>query len=1049
MEKEFKQGSKLAVPNQAVKWELLDVLGAGASGKVYRAIQMGSDEEFAVKIVEYFVNYSGDPEELRNKEKYAERVENVVNKVKGFPHVVKYGECFRVPYDDENPEKGFYLIIQMEKLTPLEQYIKDRPSIMVRDAAKLGVQMCMALEECHRAGIIHRDIKPSNILVDSAGDYKLGDFGISFTRTKGQTVSMFQGTPEYIAPEVWEEKDYTDNIDTYSLGLVLYHLLGGVKPSVSWEKRIQGRPMPLLPGVGEPMMKILRRACHYRPKKRYSDPASMKLDLSNLTNEEGPAPETLTESSGWKKWAVLAASALALAAAVICGFVLFANLVALRELRMEPDSLQIQVGQRKKLDVYLVPEDSQAEVVSWVSSQPEIASVRDGLVTGNRVGSAVITAKSGSSEAACAVTVVSKPDNPKPVAPETIAVTEVRLDMDKAEIETEGEIRLRASILPENASVPEVRWSSDNPECASVDEGIVRGIRAGSAVIKAECGSVSAECMVTVVPKTVDEEKNQKAVQQENIVPVINTSQSSTEKPASVTESNSSFSGIQETVKEEPRVETPSGQTEFQIQPPKTIAVEGVSIQGEKQLQIAKGSKETLHAKVDPDNATDKTITWNSNNPAVASVTTEGVVMAVDTGTATIAASCSGKTDTCTVTVVIPVDTVRIEQDWLEITRGGDGGDLTAVVSPDNATHAEVSWTSDAPSIATVDNNGHITGVGKGRAVITASAGAASAACTVAVVVPVTQITLSESRLNLSTGQKRTLTASVFPADANDTTVTWSTGKSSVATVQDGTVTGVADGTATIIAKAGGISATCDVFVTTHWSDWVDSLPSYVDTRYETRTVYHYRDNQRETITSNQPSLPGYTLISTDETTGPMSDWSDTPQYASDTLHVEMRQVVDVPEHTEYCYGRWYGPGGRCWCKEYGEEQSGGTYVEQSTGWITTRGEYRDSEKGDWRCGKTDSQHTSHKGVDHIDAEGLPCWKRYFIGDDYYFWEETRQVAATYKTQYRSSEVYRTYSYERWVKGTTWSAWVTDYYEVDGISRDREAKTQYRYMIVT
>ena len=139
---------------------------------------------------------------------------------------------------------------------------------------------------------------------------------------------------------------------------------------------------------------------------------------------------------------------------------------------------------------------------------------------------------------------------------------------------------------------------------------------------------------------------------------------------------------------------------------------------------------------------------------------------------------------------------------------------LTATVLPADATDKTVTWSSSDPAVATVDN-GTVTAVGVGTATITAKAGDVTATCTVTVEPkPTSGVILDQSLLSLDVGATATLTATVLPEDATDKTVTWTSSDPAVATVENGVITAVAAGSATITAAAGGQSATCAVTVT-------------------------------------------------------------------------------------------------------------------------------------------------------------------------------------------------------------------------------------------
>lgn len=149
---------------------------------------------------------------------------------------------------------------------------------------------------------------------------------------------------------------------------------------------------------------------------------------------------------------------------------------------------------------------------------------------------------------------------------------------------------------------------------------------------------------------------------------------------------------------------------------------------------------------------------------------------------------------------------------------------LTATVSPTNADNKNVSWTSNNPTVANVDQNGLVTAYSAGNATITVTTedGSKTATCTVTVTEPaapvaVTGVSLNKSTTSIYVGASETLTATVAPADATNKAVTWSSNNTSVASVNNGVVTGVAIGQATITAKTvdGNFTATCAVTVET------------------------------------------------------------------------------------------------------------------------------------------------------------------------------------------------------------------------------------------
>ena len=244
------------------------------------------------------------------------------------------------------------------------------------------------------------------------------------------------------------------------------------------------------------------------------------------------------------------------------------------------------------------------------------------------------------------------------------------------------------------------------------------------------------------------------------------------------------------------------------------------------ELSMVVGEQFALTATVLPENATDKTVTWSSSDPSVATVE-DGTVTALAVGEAVITATSGDAVATCAVKVnPIPVASVTLDKASAEVLVG-EQFTLTAMVLPENATDKTVTWSSSDPSVATVED-GTVTALTVGEAVITATSGDAVGTCAVKVnPIPVTSITLDKDSAEVLVGEQFTLTATILPENATDKTVVWSSSDPSVASVEDGTVTALAVGDAVITASVGGFSATCKVNVKTkgdnedlEYEDW-------------------------------------------------------------------------------------------------------------------------------------------------------------------------------------------------------------------------------------
>ncbi len=250
---------------------------------------------------------------------------------------------------------------------------------------------------------------------------------------------------------------------------------------------------------------------------------------------------------------------------------------------------------------------------------------------------------------------------------------------------------------------------------------------------------------------------------------------------------------------------------------PEKVLVESIAVTPDNVVMTV-GDKDTLSVGYVPENAENKSVVWSSSDEAVVTVE-EGVLTAVAAGDAVITADCDGVTDECIVTVNekdIEVESVELNKTEAELVVG-ETLRLEATVLPEEASGLTVTWSSSASEIVSVDDEGNVSALSEGKATITAEAGGVTATCDVTVSsasIPVESVTVSEESIEIKIGETFTLTATVLPENAEDKTVTWSSSDNAIATVSDdGVVTGVAVGNATIVAAAGQRTAVCSVKV--------------------------------------------------------------------------------------------------------------------------------------------------------------------------------------------------------------------------------------------
>ena len=542
------------------------------------------------------------------------------------------------------------------------------------------------------------------------------------------------------------------------------------------------------------------------------------------------------------------------------------------------------------LEATVAPDDATDKTVTWSSNKTGVATVdADGKVTAVKAGTATITATATNGTdavtddqtATCTVTVTAA-EEPK------VDVTGVTLNKITMEL-TEGTTgTLTATVVPTDASDKTVIWSSDKTSVATVDtNGKVTAVKAGTAIITVmatngtddEADDKTATCTVTVT--AAEEPKvdvtgvtlNKTALEltegtsgtltatvaPEDATDTTVTWKSSDEAVATVDNSGkvtavaagsakitaTATNGTEDTDDDKTATCTVTV-TEEEI--PK-VDVTGVTL-NKTALELTEGTSGTLMATVAPEDATDATVTWKSDDTGVATVDNSGKVTAIKAGTATITVTATNGTDdttddktaTCKVTVKeaevpkVDVSGVSLNKTTLEL-QEGKTGTLTATVAPEDATDATVTWKSDDTGVATVNNSGKVTAVKAGTATITVTATNGTddtkddqtATCTVTVTeaeapkVDVSKVTLDQDTVSLTEGEKVTLEATVAPDDATDKTVTCSSDKESVATVDEsGVVTAVKAGTATITVTATNgtddtaddKTATCTVTVT-------------------------------------------------------------------------------------------------------------------------------------------------------------------------------------------------------------------------------------------
>ncbi len=277
---------ELTLPTILGDYELVEELGRGGMGVVYRAFQLSLGREVAVKMIQ--TGRSGSSDEMKRFFVEAESTARL-----NHPHIVpvyEVGELHGRPFFSMELIRGETLLSRISQ-SPVPQ----------RRAVEIIAPICRAIAYAHQQGIVHRDIKPSNILINERGIPKLTDFGLAklldgehdaLTKT-----GAILGTPTYMSPEqaTAQEREIGPASDIYSIGSVLYHALTGRPPLVANTpielamKIIEQDPPPprlLEPRLDRDLEMIVIRCLQKPPDLRYKSADDLASDLEAFLRDE-------------------------------------------------------------------------------------------------------------------------------------------------------------------------------------------------------------------------------------------------------------------------------------------------------------------------------------------------------------------------------------------------------------------------------------------------------------------------------------------------------------------------------------------------------------------------------------------------------------------------------------------------------------------------------------------------------------------------------------------------------------------------------------------
>ncbi len=321
----MKPGSRIA------HFEVIDLIGAGGMGEVYRARDTRLGRDVAVKVLP--AEFAVDPERLRRFEQEARAVAALSH-----PNVLAV-------YDVGTHEGSPYLVTELLEGESLQDRLRPG-ALSVRKAVETAVQIAQGLAAAHEKGIVHRDLKPGNLFITRGGHVKILDFGLAklaplrtkeeqataTTVTEATDAGTVLGTAAYMSPEQVRGKTVDQRSDIFAFGCVLYEMLSGRRAFTGATRAdtlsaiLHDEPPgldgsdPRFPG---PLRQIVRRCLEKRPADRFSSAHDLAFALEAAGSETSqPAARPAVAESWLRRWWLATAVMVIGAVAVVVGLLL-------------------------------------------------------------------------------------------------------------------------------------------------------------------------------------------------------------------------------------------------------------------------------------------------------------------------------------------------------------------------------------------------------------------------------------------------------------------------------------------------------------------------------------------------------------------------------------------------------------------------------------------------------------------------------------------------------------------------------------------------------
>ena len=266
----------------ANRYEIIEELGRGGMGKIYKAHDTEIKDTVALKLIK---------PEISSDENTIERFRNEIKTTRKIMHK-NIGRM----YDLGRVENTYFIAMEYVSGEDLKSFIKRSGRLDIPKAISIAKQVCEGLAEAHSLGVVHRDLKPGNIMIDKEGNARIMDFGIARSlKEKGITgAGVVIGTPDYMSPEQAEAKELDQRSDIYSLGLILYEMVTGRLPfegdaalslALKHTTEAPKPPKQFNPQIPNDLNNLILKCLDKDKQKRYQTVQDVRNDLENIEKD--------------------------------------------------------------------------------------------------------------------------------------------------------------------------------------------------------------------------------------------------------------------------------------------------------------------------------------------------------------------------------------------------------------------------------------------------------------------------------------------------------------------------------------------------------------------------------------------------------------------------------------------------------------------------------------------------------------------------------------------------------------------------------------------